>query len=266
MKQILALLIVLFLVPLTASAQDFCEGNFDYDDDQDGSDAVQFKEDFGRMSYDNPCPPDGPAPVQKTGHTRCWNEDGDQIVCHPCVIGGGPCYPTGQDGMWQKGVAFPEPRFTDNGDGTVTDNLTGLIWLKNANCFGQRTWQEALDDCNGLFAGYCGLTDGSIEGDWRLPNRRELFSLVHEGYAFPAVSNTTGTGQHMEGDPFINFNSDYWTSSTFIGVRGRAIYVYLGSGMMYDELKIDQPNSSALGWRISYTAYTHYDQIRRILR
>jgi hypothetical protein len=32
------------------------------------------------------------------------------------------------------GVAWPNPRFTDNSDGTVTDNLTGLIWLKNANC------------------------------------------------------------------------------------------------------------------------------------
>ena len=37
----------------------------------------------------------------------------------------------------KKGVAWPNPRFTDNGNGTVTDNLTGLIWLKNANCFGK---------------------------------------------------------------------------------------------------------------------------------
>ena len=50
MKQIIALVIVLLLVPLTASAQDFCEGNFDYDDDQDGSDAFTFKTDFGRSS------------------------------------------------------------------------------------------------------------------------------------------------------------------------------------------------------------------------
>ena len=45
---------------------------------------------------------------------------------------------TGDDGDLQRGVAWPDPRFTDNGDGTVTDNLTGLIWLKNANCFGTR--------------------------------------------------------------------------------------------------------------------------------
>ena len=40
-------------------------------------------------------------------------------------------YSTGDDGYFEKGVAWPAPRFTDNGDGTVTDNLTGLIWLKN---------------------------------------------------------------------------------------------------------------------------------------
>lgn len=47
----------------------------------------------------------------------------------------------GEDGDLQKGLAWPSPRFTDNGNGTVTDNLTGLIWLKNADCFGFVTTQ-----------------------------------------------------------------------------------------------------------------------------
>ena len=58
--------------------------------------------------------------------------------------------------------------FTDNNDGTVTDNQTGLIWLKEANCFGLRNWNEALTDCNGLASGSCGLTDGSNVGDWEV--------------------------------------------------------------------------------------------------
>ncbi len=33
-----------------------------------------------------------------------------------------------------KGIAWPAPRFTDNMNGTVVDNLTGLVWLKNADC------------------------------------------------------------------------------------------------------------------------------------
>ncbi len=63
------------------------------------------------------------------------------------------------------GVPFPDPRFTvNNPDGTVTDNLTGLIWLQDANCFEARTWAEALDDANTLNGGECSLTDGSAEG------------------------------------------------------------------------------------------------------
>lgn len=68
-------------------------------------------------------------------------------------------------------------RFTDNGNGTVTDSITGLIWLKNANCFNLQVWNAALSLANGLANGTCSLTDGSTAGQWRLPNRSELQSL-----------------------------------------------------------------------------------------
>ena len=60
----------------------------------------------------------------KTGQTLCYDSLGAVV----------PCAGTGQDGEIKAGVAWPSPRFTDNSNGTVTDNLTGLIWLKNANC------------------------------------------------------------------------------------------------------------------------------------
>jgi hypothetical protein len=53
-------------------------------------------------------------------------------------------YGTNDDGALQNGVTWPSPRFRDNCNGTVTDNLTGLIWLKNANCFGVQ-WTAALE-------------------------------------------------------------------------------------------------------------------------
>src|SRR3990172_4596891 len=83
-------------------------------------------------------------------------------------------YTMGDDGNLQEGVAWPSPRFHDNNNGTVTDNLTGLIWLKDANCFGAKIWAVALTIANGLPNGQCGLNDGSKAGDWRLPNRKEL--------------------------------------------------------------------------------------------
>lgn len=126
-------------------------------------------------------------------------------------------YATGDDGNLKRGVAWPTPRFTDNSDGTVTDNLTGLIWLKNADCFGPRTWAQALTDANGLASGSCGLSDGSSAGDWRLPNVRELQSLVHYGYYDPAVPNTAGTGKWSPSDPFISVQTGYyWSGSTYV--------------------------------------------------
>ena len=100
----LAVAFMFFLLGATVNAQiDYCEGNFDYDQDQDGSDAFTFKEDFGRSIYVNRCPPDGPAPVPKTGQTECWTELGVEILCQTCTIGGGGCTnKTGQDGMWEK--------------------------------------------------------------------------------------------------------------------------------------------------------------------
>ena len=56
---------LLLAVAQVAMAQDFCEGNFDYDDNVDGSDASIFKTHFGRGSYENPCPLMGQHQCQK---------------------------------------------------------------------------------------------------------------------------------------------------------------------------------------------------------
>ena len=60
----------------------------------------------------------------------------------------------GDDGDIQAGVLWPAVRFTDNCDGTVSDNLTGLIWTRNANLgIGNRQWQEGLDYIAGMNSG-----------------------------------------------------------------------------------------------------------------
>jgi hypothetical protein len=130
-------------------------------------------------------------------------------------------YAEGDDGDLQAGVDLPSPRFTDNNDGTVTDNLTKLIWLKNANCFGAKDWDEALSVANELADGSCDLSDGSVPGDWRLPTVKELLSLMHYDYFDPALSNAEGTGQWSDGDPFTDVPLSmgkwvffYWTSTT----------------------------------------------------
>ena len=162
----------------------------------------------------------GTSTVPRTGQAWCYEAPSGGYSSAACSGLPEECghgnLPADQDGDLQAGVPWPVPRFTDNADGTVTDNLTGLIWLKNANCFGERTWFEALDLASSLRNGECGLSDGSVEGDWRLPNVLELQSLVHFGFVDPAVPDTLGQGKCQNGDPFLNVQSwFYWTSTTY---------------------------------------------------
>jgi hypothetical protein len=140
-------------------------------------------------------------------------------------------YAAGDDGDLERGATWPNPRFTDNDNGTVTDNLTGLIWLKDANCFGTKNWTTALSDANNLSAGFCGLTDGSSAGHWRLPNWNELRSLINAEYYNPALSNTAGTAKWSEGNAFSGVQTDnYWSSTTDVGGATGAWCVDLDSG------------------------------------
>ncbi|MBF0495285.1 MAG: DUF1566 domain-containing protein [Deltaproteobacteria bacterium] len=147
-----------------------------------------------------------PAPIPKTGLTTS--------------------YIAGDDGALQKGVALPSPRFTDNGNGTVTDNLTGLIWLKNANCFDHQTWTQALADANGLVSGNCGLTDGSHAGDWRLPNVNELQSLIDYGHVYP----TLPAGHPFSSVQYKSEMSYYWSSTSGAYGTDEGWYVYMALG------------------------------------
>ncbi len=186
------------------------------------------------------------APVPVTGQTVCYSATNVVVNCQT----GSPS-PAGQDGQWLKGVAYPNPRFTDNGNGTVTDNLTGLVWLKNANCAATLggvaktttlTWANALTWGNALYGTgtpvVCGLTDGSVAGAWRLPNVREQQSLIDYNYFTLAVPNTGASGKWTEGNPFTNVQSDYyWTSSTYVRIPAYAWVVGLYDG---DVLYVDK--------------------------
>jgi len=135
---------------------------------------------------DSCCPPPAGGALPATGQTACYDVAGNVIACDSAE------YP-GQDGFYQKGCP-QEGRFVDNGDGTVTDNCTGLMWQKNtapAMC----TWQQALQNCKHLvFAGH---------DDWRLPNVCELESIVDCGRTNPSINPV-----------FEAVPGGYWSSST----------------------------------------------------
>lgn len=144
--------------------------------------------------------------------------------------------------------SYGQNSFVDNGNGTITDNATGLTWLGadsgsfNAGSHGDGSlnWQEALSWCESL--DYAGQTD------WRLPDAKELHSIVDYTRSpdttnsaaidplftvtyLPNGVNNTGTGNYPH----------TWTSTTHldgIPAEARAVYIAFGEarGIMNDTL------------------------------
>ncbi|MDA8239301.1 MAG: DUF1566 domain-containing protein [Nitrospiraceae bacterium] len=139
-----------------------------------------------------------------TGQTTCHDASGRDIACQG----------SGQDAEFKRGLPWPVPRFEQK-DETVLDRLTGLIWSLDANLTEfPVTWQEALDYISGM-----NKEKAFGCSDWRLPNRRELRSLVSHQTRKPALP---------EGHPFNNiFLGWYWTSTTAAINTAYAWYVHM---------------------------------------
>ena len=145
-----------------------------------------------------------------TGQADCYDMQGNSI----------PCGKSGQDGEFRTGIPWPEERFTADGE-IVLDHLTGLKWLRSANpAEFPLSWQEALD-----FVAEFNRRAAFGFSDWRLPNRRELRSLISHQTRRPALP---------AGHPFVNvFAGWYWSATTAAISPGHAWYVDLDGGRMF---------------------------------
>jgi len=150
-------------------------------------------------------------------------------------------YGPGTDGVVRAGVARS---FTDNGDGTITDNVTGLMWEKKDDSGGIHdkdntyTWSSGTGNMDGTIQGgfLVPLNDGAgFAGykDWRVPNIMELQTLVN----FGAVSPAAYPAFHAACVPGCKVTkcsctpSDYyWSASTYPDGSTRAWYVDAGYG------------------------------------
>jgi len=115
----------------------------------------------------------------------------------------------GDDGATQKG--YPGTRFTNNGDFTVTDNATQLMWKQcseglsnDASCSGG----AASYDWTGAFAQIANLNATNFSGhnDWRVPNVKELQSITDYGQQYPAIDSSFFPNTAI---------AEYWTSTTY---------------------------------------------------
>ena len=138
-------LVLLLLVPQspvradsTTSWEDVCWA-IDPGPNVDAFDVSRFLSHFGRSIFSNPCPQVGWSIPQATGQT---------VSVTPF-----------DDAWYHAGIVDPDvgdwdyPRFENNGDGTVTDQLTGLVWLEWSSCGPQMNWDDALAYVNTLGSG-----------------------------------------------------------------------------------------------------------------
>ena len=149
-----------------------------------------------------------------TDQTECYNESGHLI----------PCAGSGQDAESTRIRDDQTVRFDVLGD-VVADRKTGLVWNQNASpTTFPVSWSEAFEHIDRLNrSGYHG------SGNWRLPCRRELFSLISHQQINPALP---------DGHPFTDvFSGYYWTSSTCRRLDDQAWYVHLGGGRIYRGMK-----------------------------
>jgi len=151
-----------------------------------------------------------------TGIMTCYND----TVAIECPAPGQPFF--GQDAQYTTNPMT----YTVNGDATVTDNVTGLVWqrcsagLNGSNCsvgsVETRTWANAITYCEGL--------DLAGHTDWRLPDEYELQSIVDYGRYNPAIDTTAFPGTNSSG---------YWSSSTYAHDTFYAWYVPFYKGTVY---------------------------------
>lgn len=160
-------------------------------------------------------------------------------------------YYSSDDGKLQKGVTWPDPRFTDNGNGTVTDNLTGMAWLKDTNCFSSMTWQNALTTVGNFNSNpqnfSCSGYNASFN-DWHLPNRSELLSLIDRSSSNPAFPYYPVLQAYR---PFPNLSSFiYWSSTSYMYNTENASVVSLLDG----EISFNSKMTYNYVWPVRYGA------------
>jgi len=143
-----------------------------------------------------------------------------QHSCHDAAGREIPCRGSGQDGESRCGRAWPLPRF-ETKDGEVLDRLTGLCWSRDAlPAEFPLTWMEALE-----FVRDWNRQRWLGHADWRLPNRRELRSLMSYQERLPALP---------AGHPFRNlFSGWYWTGTTAAPAPDHAWYVHMEGARMF---------------------------------
>lgn len=144
--------------------------------------------------------------VPDTGQTACYNNGGGGIGCP------NPGQALAQDGSYTMNPIS----LSDNGDNTISDNNTGLVWQKQEG--GSQFWPNAIDYCNNLTLGNA--------TNWRLPTIYELTTILTLDASSPATDITKFTAATLT--EYITSSMDPVLSTQVYGVdftQGNIVFI-----------------------------------------
>jgi hypothetical protein len=136
----------------------------------------------------------------------------------------------------ENGAMYLYNDLVDNGDGTITDKVTGLIWYKNADST-RRNWEAAIEHCENLT-----LAETT---DWRLPNMVEMVSLVDYTDYDPSIDHKL----------FLDTHTDlyYWTSTSDVAPGAKNLLTGIaGIPIRNEKMEPGVKVQSDVAWGVSF--------------
>jgi len=162
--------------------------------------------------------------VVDTGQSNCYNSSGYNVSCDN----------SGQDGEYNGNQAS----YTDNGDGTITDNVTGLIWQQSPDSNEDGTINSNDKLTQAAAESYCSDLVLAEQSDWRLPDIKTMYSLIDfsgEDVSSYTSSNTSGLNPFIDSNYFAFAYGDTSVGERIIDVQYATSTLYVSTTMNGDE-------------------------------
>ncbi len=166
---------------------------------------------------------DYPYPIVDTGQNQCFDSSGIRINCAN----------TAQDGAY---LGHP-PAYINNGDGTTTDSITGLIWQNTPDLNGDGQINASDKRSQADAESYCSTLNLAGYRDWRLPNIKTLYSLIdfNGGDASSYLgSETNSLTPFIDTEAFAFAYGDTAAGERIIDVQYASSTLYVGHTMVND--------------------------------
>jgi hypothetical protein len=155
-----------------------------------------------------------------TGQSNCYNSSGSNVSCSN----------SGQDGAYNSN----QPSYTNNGDGTITDNVSALVWQQTPDTNGDGSIDSTDKLSQSAAVSYCSNLDLANQSDWYLPDIKTMYSLINfsgEDVSNYTSSDTSGLTPFIDNNYFAFAYGDTDAGDRIIDVQYATSTLYVSTTM-----------------------------------